>query len=38
MRLGTIDGATATRLIADVTTFTIPALVTAFGFPLDLSG
>jgi len=34
----TPEGSAATRLIADVTTFTVPALVTAFGFPLELPG
>jgi RNA polymerase sigma-70 factor, ECF subfamily len=32
----TLEGSETTRLIADVTTFTIPSLVTAFGFPLEL--
>ena len=33
----TIEGSIATRHITDITTFTIPALVTSFGFPLELT-
>ena len=32
----TLEGEASTRCIADVTTFTVPSLVTAFGFPLEL--
>jgi len=32
----TLEGEASTRRIADVTTFTVPSLVTAFGFPLEL--
>ncbi len=32
----TLTGSATTRRIADVTTFTVPSLVTAFGFPLEL--
>src|SRR6266849_1892246 len=33
----TIEGSTATRHITDITTFTVPSLVTSFGFPLELT-
>ena len=33
----TIEGSIATRHITDITTFTVPSLVTSFGFPLELS-
>jgi RNA polymerase sigma-70 factor (ECF subfamily) len=32
----TLEGSAATRHIAEVTTFTVPSLVTSFGFPLEL--
>jgi RNA polymerase sigma-70 factor (ECF subfamily) len=38
IQLVTIQGSAANSLIADVTTFTIPALFTAFDFPHELSG
>jgi len=33
----TIESSTTTRHISDITTFTVPSLVTSFGFPLELS-
>ena len=33
----TIEGSTAVRHITDITTFTVPSLVTSFGFPLELN-
>jgi RNA polymerase sigma-70 factor (ECF subfamily) len=36
LQVVTLDGESSIRHITEVTTFTVPSLVTSFGFPLEL--